>query len=96
MSTSIVNASRVDSVFTELLAVAAVTAAFPITTLSGSTPGRYKAALAALRATPASAQIQDEQGDVLSLHFLSQTGNSSHTLQKGKRRIETELSDTTL
>lgn len=96
MSTSIVNASRVDSVLTELLAVAAVTAAFPVTTLSGLSAGRYKTALATLRATPANAQVKDEQGDVLSLHFVSAAGNCNFTTQKGLKRIENELSDTTL
>ena len=96
MSTSIVNASRVDSVLTELLTVGAVTTAFPVTTLSGGVAGRYKTVLATLRTTPANAQVKDEQGDVLSLHFLSTAGEKVFTTQKGLRRLEIETSDTTL
>ena len=96
MSTSIVNSFRHDSVITEILAVAAVLVAFPATTLSGTSAGRYKAALATLYATPANAQVKDEQGDLLSVHFVSTTGNVNYTTQKGRKRLENETSDTTL
>lgn len=94
MSTSIVNGAVTDSVLTELLAVLAVATAFPVTTLAGAALGRMTIQHKLLMVTPANVQLKDEQGDVLALYFLSQTGNRCYFTQKGKARFELEAAQT--
>jgi len=92
MPTSIASNEVRDIALTQLMAVAAVLAAFPATTLvtSGSNQ-RYRTALATLQATPANAQIVDEQGDLLSVHFLTANPNFSYRTTKGQKRFDQEL-----
>ena len=91
MSTSTINGSLVDAVLTELLTIAAVAAAVPTTTLSpvGGTQ-RMTAQHKLLQVTPALAQLKDENGDVLAVYFLAQTGTRCFFTQKGKIRFEAE------
>ena len=90
MSTSTINGSLVDAVLTELLTIAAVAVAFPATTLSGVGVQRMTVQHKLLQVTPANVQLKDENGDVLAVYFLAQTGTRCLFTQKGKIRFEAE------
>jgi hypothetical protein len=79
-----------DRALTQLVAVAAVLTAFPLTTLSGTSADRFKTALATRAATPANTQIQDEQGDLLAVTFLTQNPYGVVYTAKGLARLELE------
>lgn len=90
MATSTINGSLVDAVLTELLTVAAVTAAFPITALTGAAVQRMTIQHKLLQVTPANVQLKDENGDLLAVYFASQAGTRCLFTQKGKIRFEAE------
>lgn len=92
MSTPIASTEPRDIILTQLLAVAAVTTAFPVTTLAGTTANRFLTQHNLIVATPANKQIVDEQGDVLAVYFLTASPLFYAFTQKGKARIELELS----
>ncbi len=77
---------------TQLLAVAAVLAAFPAVTLSGGAQDRLKTAITAKTTTPANAQIIDEQGDLLAMTFVTANPFLIVYTVKGLQRVELEKS----
>lgn len=93
MPTSILGSPEVaDTVITQILTVAAVLTAFPLTTLSGALPNRFKTALNLVNVTPANSHIKDENGDVLCLNFLTAAPNIRYFTQRGLKRLELETS----
>ncbi len=90
MGTPIASAEVRDQVLTQLGAVAAVLAAFPATTLSGTSANRFKTQHDLLVLTPANRQIFDEQGDLLEVFFLTANPYPYVRTQKGLRRVELE------
>lgn len=92
MSTYIALAEVRDQALTQLLAVAAVTAAFPVTALvySASVTNRFLTQHKLLLITPANVQILDEQGDLLAVYFVAPSPYPYVFTQKGKRRAELE------
>lgn len=93
MSTPITASPAVaDTFIAQILAVAAVLTAFPVTTLSGAAANRFKTALAVLTATPANRQIVDENGDILVCSFATSSPNQFVFTQKGIQRLELEVS----
>lgn len=91
MSTFIDYTNDRDGILTQLLAVAAVTTAFPVTTLSGGASKRFTTALQVLSTTPANAQVKDENGDVLCVSFVSANPYAIMLTQRGKQRREMEI-----
>lgn len=90
MSTAVASSEPRDLALTQWGLVAAVTAAFPITQLSGTLAKRYRTQHALKLVTPANAQITDEQGDLLGVYFLTASPFAYVLTQKGKARLEAE------
>jgi hypothetical protein len=90
MATPIPSAEIRDQALTQIMAVAAVLAAFPVTALSGVLTNRFKTAHDLLVVTPANRQITDEQGDLLEIFFLTAAPYAYVRTQKGQARVELE------
>ena len=90
MATSFLDPEIRDSVLTQMLAVAAVLAAFPAVTLSGVAANRLQTAITAKTATPANSQIISESGDLLAVTFLTANPSLIVYTSKGKDRKEAE------
>lgn len=95
MSTPILTPEVRDTAMTQVLGTSTVPAVFPVVTLSGGSPQRFKTAVTTKATTPANAQIVDENGDLLCVCFALQNPLQFMFTQKGLARREAELSDQT-